>query len=1192
MSAPRFRLEAELGSGATGSVARGVLLEPAGGWPAGTAVAVKYLHPELTDDAGARERFENEARVGSAVDHPGVVRVLGTGSDARGRFLVMPFVAGETLRAVLAREGALPEPLVRSVGRTLSGGLAALHAAGFVHGDVKPANIRLDAAGDAVLIDLGFAHAAQRAEGERTEPRPGSLPYVSPEQARGGAAGPAGDVFALGIVLYELATGVHPFAAQAAHVRGTRPHALLERSGSSGELARVALEALGADRLLAAIATARFVPPSRHAPQVSPFLDNLLRDVLQRDPARRPDAAELHRRLVEQEGGTWWRSEVDFAAGVRRGGPSEGDTVHLVPLVGRTRELDALLAAWSTSAAVPGSVWIHGPDGAGKSRLVAEFAARVRASGRPPLVLYGRARALDEDRPCRPVLRMLERYLRLPPAVAPAERDLVELAQLVPPSTAAALARALDPAGGAQEQISLPVALGEWLAALARRGPLVVHLDDANWAGESTLEVFARAAEALHAAPPRHGGGVLLVFGQRDGAEDRAPGAAPALRARLVELGLGTDTLRLEPLGPDAMQELVDRTFHHSAPRLRLAEVLLQKSRGSPGLVAEILRGMLVRGEAAPHPDGSGLVLSIEPDALPLPKSLRQAITDAYRRLAPADRAWLRRLAVVGGRIETAFLRRAFPEARDVDLDALLARLAREGWLASSGARYRFARPALREAVYRALSREQRTRLHGAAAAALAPGPGAPETLDDAFQRAFHLRAAGEDEALLEAMPGLLARLLQSGQPRRVHPLARWGLETLDRRPPSTERERLRIVLLEAVADATDRLGMREDQRDALDRLSESTFDAETDPLSAGRVYLLHARHATSTGRYGLARGLLRNAVELCERAGAGRELAEALRRLALVQAHVGELDEARELGERSLAAAATDAQRVLAHLALGIVDVLEDRVEPAMQRADDAIDLLRDSAAGVRPGLFAAAHLLRARVYRCAGEPGRALASAARAMRLAHVAGERRLEAEAMVRMGQLLLDVDRLKDAEARLREAVRLSEEIEDRRGEALARTFLGILLWEMGDPSASAMLSAASALADEMGLNRISALVAAVHARIALLERNDHAAALDWSAHALELLRRYGAEIADRIVIQGTRALVLETAGLPDEARALDRDLEEKLARDNARVRSPLLRLRQSRVGQRLVAAVRSPEGPLYPRGTAEGAPAAV
>jgi len=1169
---PRFTLGGEIGSGATGTVFRATLDEALGDFPAGATVAVKRLHAHLESDPRARARFEAEARAGSAVAHQNIVRVLAAGRDELGRYLVLTHVPGETLRARLARDGAAPEPLVRAAGRSLAAGLGALHLAGFVHGDVKPENARFDADGNAVLLDLGFARpiASEPDSGARA----GSLAYVAPEVAQGAAVGPASDVFALGILLYELATGAHPFAIDAARGAESRQHGTFERSGSSGWIARAALLAPDADRLIAAIATARFVAPSRLVPQVSPFLDRNLEDILRRDPARRPTAHEIAARFTEEESGTWWRGELDTLVLTRRIGAGEGELAHPTPLVGREEELAAIAREWEASASGPRCVWIHGPAGVGKTRLVLEWAGRARAGLAPPLVLSGRSRALEQDRPCKPILRMLERWIRLAAGTQPGPRERADLAALVPPSHVETLLAALDATAATASAGALPLALGEWIAALARRSPIAVHLDDAQWSGEGTLESIARAAESLR------GGRALFLVSVRDEAPVRSAAAMESLRARLASLGAGPLELKLALLAPNHVVELVERTFHHTAPRLRLADVFQKRSRGNPGLLAELLRGLIHKGDASEHPDGTGLILSIEPDALPMPSSLREAIADSYKRLSTEERAWLRRLAVVGGRIEVDFLLVAFPKARRTDLDALLARLVRAGWLAPSGSRYRFARPALREAVYRALSKEQRVRLHKAAADALLAVGG--ESLEDEFQRAFHLGKAGLDDALLEAVPDLLARLLKNGQTQRVLAVSRAGLAALDRRPPSAERERHRIELLEAAADAADRLGMREDQRVALDRLSDSAFDPEIDPRSAGRVYLLHARFATSTGQFGLARGLLKNAVDLFERADARKELSESLRRLALVQAHVGDLEDARTYAERSLAHAATPPQEALAHLAQGIVDVLEDRVEDAMNHADRAIDILRDDAEHARPGIFGTAYLLRARIYRSSGEPGRALASAARAVRLAREAGERRLEAEALARLGQLHLDVDRMVEAEAQLRESLRVAEEIEDRRGQALARTFLGILLWENNDPSAAAMLERAAALSGEMGLNRITALVSGVRARIALLQAHDHAAALAWSAAAEDLVRRFGAELADRIVILGTRALVLETSGLVDEARAIERDLLDRLQRENTRVRSPLRRLRQSRAGQRLLRAVSSADGPLYPR----------
>jgi tetratricopeptide (TPR) repeat protein len=1175
---PRFRIDRELGSGATGRVAHGVLTEAFGPWPAGFEVAVKTLHPHLASDPAALETFEAEALAGRAIEHPNVVHVLHGGVDARGPYLLMNFVPGRSLRDVLAETGPLPEPLVRSIARQLAGGLAALHAAGMVHGDLKPENVRLDAEGNAVILDLGFVRSsAEKSRGrDAAASRPGSLPYLAPEQARGGAGTEKSDVFALGVLAYELATGLHPFSAFASK-RGAREparalaHAALATSGSSGLVSRTALEKEGADRLLAEIATARYVPPSRAVPQISPFLDRLLQDVLQRDPARRPDAADLERRLVDQEASAWWRGEVEFGAGARRGGSGERDASHRTPLVGRDAEMETLLAAYATGA--PKAVWIRGAAGSGKSRLVNEFAARARMGDDPPLFLYGRCRDVEEERPAQPILRLVERYLRLPQNSAPGPREIAILGKLLPPKAAETVAFALDPRAEGPAPLAVPAALGLLLAALARAIPLVVFLDDVNRGGDDTLDVLAYLA--LHLAESR----ALLVLGERTDDASRRPERLEELARRLEASGLAR--IELAPLDEAAVQALVSGLFHHSAPRLRLAHVLWQRSRGNAGMVSELLRGLVARGEAKPHEDGGGLVLAVAPENLPLPGSLKALIADSYKRLPASDKAWLKRLAVVGGRIEIEFLLSAFPDSKRADLDLVLARLVKSGWLAPAGPRFRFTRPALREAVYRGIPKAERTRLHAAAAAALAPRPGEQVSLEDAFQRAFHLQAAGDHAGLLPLLPPLLQRLFAAGQPHRVHALARAGLAALDALPRTAERARMRIGLLEAAVDAADRLGFRKEQRDLLDRLADLEFDPREDPEDAARVYLLHGRFAVSTGQYGLARGWLKNAVELFERAGKELEASESLRRLAQVQGHVGELADARRLARDALGRAQTDTQRALARLAIGTIEVLEDRLEPAMRSVDRALALLRADEGKGRPGIVASAHLLRARVHRVFGSAGRAHASASRALELARVAGERRLEAEAGARLGGILLDQDRAAEAEAALREAVRLAIEIEDRRGEAIARLFLGILLWEGTQPEAASMLARAGELAVEMGLNRVEAVSRSIHARMHR-ETGRIPEALELSDRAMALLDQFGAELSDRIVITATHALVLRTDGEEKEASDLESKLRDRLRKETARIRSPLLRMRHQRASERLLAAALSPEGPVYPR----------
>jgi serine/threonine-protein kinase len=182
----------------------------------GRTVAVKVPARWEDDDAG-RRRFLEEWRLGWHVSHPGLVHVLDHGERPGGSpYLVMEFLAGETLEQRLQREGALPVGETVRIGRAVAAALAALAAAGVVHRDVKPANILLvegeGGAGGVKLLDLGIASSAQRGHSRipPCEQILGTLAYMAPEQALGEPVDGRADVFALGRVLIRALTQGRP----------------------------------------------------------------------------------------------------------------------------------------------------------------------------------------------------------------------------------------------------------------------------------------------------------------------------------------------------------------------------------------------------------------------------------------------------------------------------------------------------------------------------------------------------------------------------------------------------------------------------------------------------------------------------------------------------------------------------------------------------------------------------------------------------------------------------------------------------------------------------------------------------------------------------------------------------------------------------------------------------------------------
>jgi ATP/maltotriose-dependent transcriptional regulator MalT len=180
------------------------------------------------------------------------------------------------------------------------------------------------------------------------------------------------------------------------------------------------------------------------------------------------------------------------------------------------------------------------------------------------------------------------------------------------------------------------------------------------------------------------------------------------------------------------------------------------------------------------------------------------------------------------------------------------------------------------------------------------------------------------------------------------------------------------------------------------------------------------------------------------------------------------------------------------------------------------------------------------------------------------------------------LLFDLDRDEEAETQLREALLSAREIEDRRGQIIAETWLGILLWEADDPGARGVIQRAADSAHEIGFYRAEAVALAIIARIHRARGDLEAAERD-SRLAADRVELYGAELVDRIVCLGTRALVLDARGEQHQARDVVRSLRRRMRRENSRIRSGELRRGQRSYSTRLLELVLSPDGPVYPRG---------
>jgi eukaryotic-like serine/threonine-protein kinase len=272
-------------------------------------VAVKVLSPPYAQDPVFVERFRREARSAASLSHPNIVAVFDSGSDAGEHYLVMEYVAGQSLAELLADQGRLAPRRAAELGVEVCAALAAAHAQGLVHRDVKPANVLVGAEGRVKVADFGIVKAAATVTLTGNGTVLGTAAYLSPEQAQGGPVDARSDLYSLGCVLYELVTGAPPFGS-------------------------------GADSSPVAVATRHLhqppEPPSAHNPQVDASLDAVVLTALAKDPARRyQSASELQAALERVLAGD------AVAAGPGRPGAAAVPTEPLPGLPARTGVLAA-----------------------------------------------------------------------------------------------------------------------------------------------------------------------------------------------------------------------------------------------------------------------------------------------------------------------------------------------------------------------------------------------------------------------------------------------------------------------------------------------------------------------------------------------------------------------------------------------------------------------------------------------------------------------------------------------------------------------------------------------------------------------------------------------------------------------------------------------------------------------------------
>ncbi len=1046
-----YQVLSGLGSGGMGEVYLAECTEPLAGLDQGTQVALKVIHPHLLGEPGFFKRFLREAQVGQRIQHENVVRTYDCdATEVEGKaahFLVMEYVEGQTLRGLLKELERVPEELCRHVGLEVAKGLAAIHDVGVVHRDVKPENVLMTPEHVVKVMDLGVARLQDEViRLSQAGTFVGSLEYAAPEQFRSSDGEPDGraDLHALGVMLYELGTGLHPYRAESA---SEVLHNILEAEPrKAGEV----------------------------NPQLSPFFEDVVRTLLAKDPAQRfASATDLARVLEEGEDGAWWQER---ARAIRRETKSPLRRVRIpreTALYGRDDDLAQLRALYDKAAGGDGQVLlIEGEAGIGKTRLVDEFVGQLRQQGEDVHFLFGSyppggaataagafSEAYREHFGAEGLQETLRDYLRPTPILVPA--------------FAAILRGETTPTGAeALTKDSLQTVFVHATRGLAAERTTIVMIDDLHFAPADGRALFA----SLSLAVPGHR--ILLVGTMR-------PGVPEDWVADVERLDQATRNV-LTRLGPKDLIHLLEDSFRSERLARELGAQIAVKCDGNPFFAFEIIRGLREGQFLSRQADGTWVTTQVIHD-IQVPSTVMDLVHARVANISEEENDLLDVAACCGFEFDPLLVAEAAGIARITALKRFGQIEKRHRLVRSVGRKLTFDHHQVQEALYQGILEPLREEYHAAIARALeADTEGTPSGAVSVDLCDHYLRSTQPKEALAHlhaALDHLEEGFLNDGAIAMAD-------RALDAPDVLTGVERLRILLRKngrldllargaaqeevlreaaALADATGeaarvatvasargilyvRTGRNADAQEQFERaleIARELGDRSIEARALGQLGVVQQ----ALSRYGKARELIRRDLELSRELGDTQAEARATGNLGNTYYLTGRYTQARELYERTLSLSRDSGDRQVEMLVTGnVANVLH-----ALGRYAEARELQERSLAmameiGDRLAEVRTTGNL-ASVAMALGDYGRALETTERSMALAREIGQPRFECNAALGLGALHMQLGNHDEAAPLLEASLDLARRLGSRREEAYATAGLARIAAEAGNEDAA-------------------------------------------------------------------------------------------------------------------------------------------